>query len=171
MGSAICVHLNDRMVSIKVISLFLSLAMASAQTVIPLVNKIDVVYVRVADCDGCGMTDGQISLKVCGKGDADGVESECCQTGFLENGEDHVFARGQVATFKGSDLGQCEGFDMSQTYADDLSMEITHSGNDMGKFEWVRVMVDAGRYQCKFNESLDESDSEEGKNCSFLPWV
>ena len=36
------------------------LAVTSAQTVIPLVNKINVVYVKTADCDGCGMTDGQV---------------------------------------------------------------------------------------------------------------
>merc|ERR1719427_1607989 len=124
------------MVSIKVFALFL--AAASAQTVLPLVNKVDVLYVRVADCEGCGMTDGQVSVKVCGK---EGVG--CCETGILVIGEDQVFVRGQVATFKGSDLGQCEGF-------------------DMGKFEWVRVMADAGRYQCKFHESLDGSNSEEG---------
>jgi len=163
---------SSKMVPIKVITfLLLSLAMASGQTLIPLVNKIEAVYVRVADCDGCGMTDGQISLKVCGKGDAEGVEGKCCQTGFLDNGEDQVFVRGRVATFVGTMLGQCDGFDMSQTYSDDLSMEITHSGDDMVQFDSVRVMVEAGRYSCKFNESLDGSDSEEGHDCSFLPWV
>merc|ERR1712198_435329 len=121
-----------------------------AQTVLPLVNKIDVVYIKTADCDGCGMTDGQISLKICGK---DGVG--CCETGLLENGSDQVFARGSMSTFKGSDLG----------------MEITHVGNDMGKFDYARVMVEAGRYQCMFGGALDGNDSEQGSKCSFLPWV
>merc|ERR1711915_690123 len=150
----------------KITILAMVLAVASAQTVIPLVNKIDVVYIKTADCDGCGMTDGQISLKICGK---EGVG--CCQTGFLDNGSDQLFARGSMSTFKGSDLGQCEGFDMSQTDTGDLSMEITHGGNDMGKFELARVMVEAGRYQCMFGGALDGTDSEQGSKCSFLPWV
>jgi len=164
MGGSVSFGHGLMMVSIKVFALFL--AAASAQTVLPLVNKVDVLYVRVADCEGCGMTDGQVSVKVCGK---EGVG--CCETGILVNGEDQVFVRGQVATFKGSDLGQCEGFDMSKTDTADLSMEITHIGNDMGKFEWVRIMADAGRYQCKFHESLDGSNSEEGQSCTFLPWT
>lgn len=44
----------------KIAVLAMVLAVASAQTVIPLVNKIDVVYIKTADCDGCGMTDGQV---------------------------------------------------------------------------------------------------------------
>ena len=44
----------------KIAVLAAVLAVASAQTVLPLVNKIDVVYIKTADCDGCGMTDGQV---------------------------------------------------------------------------------------------------------------
>ena len=44
----------------KIAVLAAVLAVASAQTVLPLVNKIDVVYIKTADCDGCGMSDGQV---------------------------------------------------------------------------------------------------------------
>ena len=44
----------------KIAVLAALLAVASAQTVLPLVNKIDVVYIKTADFDGCGMTDGQV---------------------------------------------------------------------------------------------------------------
>merc|ERR1712038_366644 len=125
------------------LALFALVAVASA-------NKIQSVQVYTANCYFCGMNPtGRISLRVTG------YQGRTCNTGILDNVGKDDFNRGTISTFSGNNLGECENFDLSNTHSTDISMKLTHSGVDGGKFDWVQVFTDNGHYECFFSAKLD----------------
>merc|ERR1711862_945214 len=113
------------------------LALASA-------NKIHRVEVYTSDCFQCGMSVlGKISLEVYGQG------GRYCNTGLLDNVGSDDFNRGTIST------------------RNDVSMKITHSGTDGGKFDWVKVYADSGMYECLFSSNIDNGQSETGHSCKW----
>jgi len=130
------------------------LALASA-------NKIHRVEVYTSDCFQCGMSVlGKISLEVYGQG------GRYCNTGLLDNVGTDDFNRGTISTFAGSTIGNCNNYDLGNT-KNDVSMKITHSGTDGGKFDWVQVFADSGHYECFFSSNLDNGQTETGHSCKF----
>jgi len=130
------------------------LALASA-------NKIHRVEVYTSDCFQCGMSVlGKISLEVYGQG------GRYCNTGLLDNVGTDDFNRGTISTFAGNTIGNCNNYDLGNT-RNDVSMKITHSGTDGGKFDWVQVYADSGHYECFFSSNLDNGQTETGHSCKF----
>merc|ERR1712228_1143607 len=105
--------------------------------------------VFTSDCFQCGMSVlGKISLEVYGQG------GRYCNTGLLDNVGTDDFNRGTISTFAGNTKN-------------DVSMKITHSGTDGGKFDWVQVFADSGHYECFFSSNLDNGQTETGHSCKF----
>merc|ERR1711915_751601 len=101
-------------------------------------NNIHRVEVFTSDCFQCGMSVlGKISLEVYGQG-------------------------GRY----GSTIGNCNNYDLGTT-RNDVSMKITHSGTDGGKFDWVKVYSDMGHYECMFSSNIDNGQSETGHACKW----
>ena len=85
-------------------------------------NAIHSVQVYTSDCHGCGMSFfGKIKLQISGYG------GRTCDTGILDNVGHDDFNAGTISTFTGSNLGQCNKFDLT-SYTSDAVMKITHSG-------------------------------------------
>merc|ERR1712113_1383289 len=144
----------DTMIA-KLTGLFCLLALASAS------NNIHRVEVFTSDCFQCGMSVlGKISLEVYGQG------GRYCNTGLLDNVGTDDFNRGTISTFAGSTIGNCNNYDLGNT-RNDVSMKITHSGTDGGKFDWVQVFADSGHYECFFSSNLDNGQTETGHSCKF----
>merc|ERR1712033_46004 len=139
----------------KLTGLLCLLALASAS------NQIHRVEVFTSDCFQCGMSVlGKISLEVYGQG------GRYCKTGMLDNVGSDDYNRGTISTFAGSTIGNCNNYDLGNT-KNDVSMKITHSGTDGGKFDWVQVFADSGHYECFFSSNLDNGQTETGHSCKF----
>jgi len=135
--------------------------MARGTTKAPAGNKIRRVEVFTSDCFQCGMSAlGKISLDIYGQA------GKHCNTGLLDNVGKDDFNRGTISTFTGATIGACNGFDLGKT-KQELSMKITHSGSDGGKFKWVQVFADHGHWECFFSSTLDNNQSEIGHGCKF----
>merc|ERR1712133_80983 len=145
---------TDTMIA-KLTGLFCLLALASAS------NNIHRVEVFTSDCFQCGMSVlGKITLEVYGQG------GRYCSTGILDNVGSDDFNRGTISTFAGDNIGNCNNYDLAST-RNDISMKITHSGTDGGKFDWVQVFSDNGHYECYFSSELDDGQSETGHGRTF----
>merc|ERR1712240_44122 len=121
----------------KLVVLFclVALAMGKGTTKAPAGNKIRRVEVFTSDCFQCGMSAlGKISLDIYGQA------GKHCTTGLLDNIGKDDFNRGTISTFTGATIGHCNGYDLAKT-KNEISMKITHSGSDGGKFKWVQVFV------------------------------
>merc|ERR1712055_1063306 len=154
MGFVIRISTRYTMIA-KLTGLFCLLALASAS------NQIHRVEVFTSDCFQCGMSVlGKISLEVYGQG------GRYCKTGMLDNVGSDDYNRGTISTFAGSTIGNCNNYDMGNT-RNDVSMKITHSGTDGGKFDWVQVFADSGHYECFFSSNLDNGQTETGHSCKF----
>merc|ERR1712168_1288527 len=139
----------------KLTGLFCLLALASAS------NQIHRVEVFTSDCFQCGMSVlGKISLEVYGQG------GRYCKTGMLDNVGSDDYNRGTISTFAGSTIGNCNNYNMGNT-RNDVSMKITHSGTDGGKFDWIKVYADSGHYECLFSSTIDDGESETGHSCKW----
>merc|ERR1712038_1011240 len=156
MGSLFCEVFRLTTMFKIALALFALVAVASA-------NKIQSVQVYTANCYFCGMNPtGRISLRVTG------YQGRTCNTGILDNIGQDDFNRGTISTFQGSSLGECHNFDLASTSFYDIHMKLTHSGVDGGKFDWVQVFTDNGRYECYFSKKLDSNDSEDGHGCQYF---
>ena len=147
----------------KLVVLFclVALAMGKGTTKAPAANKIRRVEVFTSDCFQCGMSAlGKISLDIYGQA------GKHCNTGLLDNIGKDDFNRGTISKFTGATIGHCNGYDLGKTM-NEISMKITHSGSDGGKFKWVQVYADHGHWECFFSSNLDNNQSEIGHGCKF----
>ncbi len=71
--------------------------------------------------------------KLCGSG-----QLQCCVTGALNHLTHNDFQPGKSNTFEGNYIGECDGFDLGDSSAIDLSntIEIFHDG----KFKYFNFM-------------------------------
>merc|ERR1712241_7000 len=141
-----------------------------AQTPIQMLNMIQELHVKTASCEGCGMDesgDSGVSLEICGHTE---LLEVCCQTGDLDNPRYGDFYPGKISTFKSQIIGNCNKFALTNfTTASDIWMEMTHTGMDDVLLDWVEVFSGLGMYQCLFPEKMIESNTQKGKNCTFIP--
>merc|ERR1712112_571528 len=134
------------MQKLDVLFCLVAVAMGKGTTKAPAANKIRRVEVFTSDCFQCGMSAlGKIGLDNFGKDD---------------------FNRGTISKFTGATIGHCNGYDLGKTM-NEISMKITHSGSDGGKFKWVQVYADHGHWECFFSSNLDNNQSEIGHGCKF----
>ena len=76
------------------------------------------------------------------------------------------FEEGQTSSFQGSELGECEDFDIGTKTDWSGAMTLYHSGLDGGKFEHAKVYTDEGIIlMCYFSKFLESDDFEEGFGC------
>ena len=60
--------------------------------------------------------------------------------------------------FFGSTLGECEGAELGEVTS--ALMVLTHSGSDAWRGDWVRIVLDGGRYlQCPLDAELDNLET------------
>merc|ERR1712150_8214 len=77
-------------------------------------NTVRQIDVKTSDCDECGMTFlGQLSAKLCGSG-----PGACCVAENLDNIFGDDFNTGELSSFTGSNIGECNGFDLGSTNLD-----------------------------------------------------
>ena len=115
-----------------------------------LANHVRRIEVLTSDCEDCGMSIlGQLSVKVlkpfsqssflfflyfflrlslkylqlCGNG-----PGQCCVAENLDNIFSDDFNRGELSSFDGSTLGECNGFDLGQKEDWTSCMTLYHSG-------------------------------------------
>merc|ERR1712180_115884 len=140
---------NNRMFrSIAVILCLVACVIAKATTKAP-PNKIHRIEVFTSDCLQCGMSVlGKITVDIYGQA------GKHCNTGLLDNVGKDDFNRGTISKFSDATIGNCNNYDLGNTKAE-ISMKITHSGSDGGKFNWIQVFSDKGHYQCFFSSNLD----------------
>ena len=109
-------------------------------------NHVRRIEVMTSDCEDCGMSIlGQLSVKVwlfslqlifcifyyfslkylqlCGNG-----PGQCCVAENLDNFFSDDFNRGELSSFEGSTLGECNGFDLGQKEDWTSCMTLYHSG-------------------------------------------
>merc|ERR1711974_426903 len=124
----------QKLVLVFVLCCLVACAMARGTTRKPASgNRIRRVEVFTSDCFQCGMSAlGKISVDIYGQA------GKHCNTGLLDNVGKDDFNRGTISTFTGATIGQCNGYDLAKT-KNEISMKITHSGSDGGKFNWVQV--------------------------------
>merc|ERR1712126_375537 len=87
--------------------------------------------------------------------------SDCFQCGMSVLGKISLEVYGQ-----GGRYCNCNNYDLAST-RNDVSMKITHSGTDGGKFDWVKVYADSGMYECLFSSNIDNGQSETGHSCKW----
>merc|ERR1711915_483611 len=110
-------------------------------------TKIQLETARVtnADCD-C-----DIFARVC---DADG---NCCNAGQLDNPKIDDFEKGEVNTFSGSRIGQCNMFQIGRL---PLTVKVTHGNTDGWRGQWLRVhFLNNKMLHCPIRRWIDDDES------------
>ncbi|TRY80278.1 hypothetical protein TCAL_12947 [Tigriopus californicus] len=128
------------------------------------------IHVQTSDCSDCGMTAlGQLSAKVCGKGQATSASGICCVAFHMKTGQND-YEEGSIDIFAGpSALGECYNFDLGTLgSASDISMTVYHSGSDGGKFDWIQVLTSSNQiYRCQLGTFLDGTSLMEATGCTL----
>merc|ERR1712156_274830 len=121
-------------------------------------NNVLLIQVKTSDCHWCGMhSHGHLFAKICGSGQ----ETACCVTPLTDD-----FEPEELSIFDGSDIGDCNGFDIG-SYGIDYNNFVTlyHNGTDAGKFDCVKVFTHNHSYKCAFSKLLHSNDQEVGHDC------
>eukprot|EP00095_Tigriopus_kingsejongensis_P005171 maker-scaffold237_size242172-snap-gene-1.26 protein:Tk05171 transcript:maker-scaffold237_size242172-snap-gene-1.26-mRNA-1 annotation:"Hemocytin" len=114
-----------------------------------------------ADLPRAGMTSGLFGFKALAGGEfyltICGPKG-CCETGHLDNQQNN-WERGQTDTFEGSNIGECDHFDIGDSYGNSVEITLRHSGQNGGHLDWIRINGLGGTvYQCDIREKLDNDD-------------
>ena len=102
-------------------------------------------------------------IKLCGNG-----PGRCCVAEHLDNPLGDDFNQGEVSSFTGSTLGECNGFDMGTNVDWTNAVTIYHGGMDGGQFDYVVVNTQDQMAKCSFFKFLDGNDSEVGSDCTVV---
>lgn len=126
-----------------------------------LANRVSRIEVRTSSCDDCGMgAFGSLEVEICGNG------PESCCRGTLDNLFTDDFNPGQVSTFEGDGLGDCNGFELGSGNNWRNFMTVYHEGPDSGKFDWIAMKTDLGvEILCDLFGWMSSGDFQVADNC------
>ena len=122
-----------------------------------------VILESIEDNQACIYNTFYYFFKLCGNG-----PGACCLAENLDNPLTADFTKGEISTFTGSTLGECNGFDMGAKIDWANAMTIYHSGLDGAQFDSVVVYTQDLVAKCYFYKFLEGKDSEHGIDCTVV---
>merc|ERR1711951_253208 len=122
-----------------------------------IMRKLVVLFCLVAFAVGKGTTKAPATNKI---RRVEVFTSDCFQCGMSALGKISLDIYGQAGKHCNTGL-------LDNMGKNEISMKITHSGSDGGKFKWVQVFADHGHWECFFSSNLDNNQSEIGHGCKF----
>lgn len=78
------------------------------------------------------------------------------------------FNQGEITTFTGTLLGECDNFDLGTDNDWNNAITLYHSGMDGAQFDYVVVYTQEQVVKCFFHKFLDGNDDELGSGCIVI---
>jgi len=93
---------------------------------------------------------GALTVEICD------TSLNCCHAGEIDSDRDD-FNKGHVDVFFGGMIRDCDGLELADGAA---LLIVTHNGLDGWKGDWIRIVLDGGKYlQCPMGFMLDNFES------------
>ncbi|TRY69945.1 hypothetical protein TCAL_05210 [Tigriopus californicus] len=115
-------------------------------------DLVQAIVTRTNSCINCGMTAGELSVKVCGN-------LGCCFSPELDN--DNInFLPGSTDSFRGPTiLGECDEYQIGDRNGGPIRVTLIHSGTDGLQLDSVDIETDERVVTCLVNgQELDGDD-------------